>query len=150
LKDGEWVKGRTRGIPKGRYQPEDLIAALERNESLKLTRNKFIGYGLALNGQRDKLNTWEREDVEIIFGGEGKRYHNDVRWCERHCRDGIHEFIARPVRFNPDDTVMSYPHDLPWETLDKVKDSRRRLVDDMTCYDLNGLDPGDMWVRDYA
>lgn len=151
LKKGdEWVKGKTRGIPKGRYQPEDLIDALGRGENLKLTRNKFIGYGLALNGQRDRLNTWEKEPVELVFGGEGKRYHNEVKWCEKHCKGGLHEFIARPTRFNPEDSIVSYPHYLPWEEGDELAEGRKRLIDDLTYFDVNGLDAEDGWVMDYA
>lgn len=146
-----WIKGRTRGIPKGRYRAEDLISALSRNEPLELTRNVFTGYGLALNGQRDKLNTWSQEPVKVVFGGEGKRYHNTVRWCgKRGCLDGVHEFIARPVRFNPGDSVESYPHFLPWEESDALAGSRKGIIDDMTMFDLNGLDFDELWVNDYV
>jgi hypothetical protein len=146
-----WVKGKTRGIPKGRYGPQDLIDALGRGEALQLTRNVFTGYGLALNGQRDRLNTWSTEPVAIVFGGEGKRYHNDVMWCGRknHCADGIHEFIPRPHRWHPEDTVVSQPHYLPWEEVDRVTDSRKRLIDDLTYFDANHLDDDEIWVSDY-
>lgn len=81
--DMKWIKAKTRGIPKGTYTPEDMITAMNMNSPLKMSRNTFIGFGLALNGQRDKLNTWEREHHEFVFGGQGKRYHN-----ERGCRNG--------------------------------------------------------------
>ena len=147
----EWIKGKTRGIPKGTYKPEELLAALERNESLKLVKKTFTGYGLALNGQFDRMNTWSAEPVEIVFGGEGKRYHNDVKWCgQRGCKDGIHEFIARPLRWSPDDTVVSKEHSLPWLVPDALKESYRNVVDDMVMYDANHLDEEEMWVTGYG
>jgi hypothetical protein len=147
--DGEWVKGRTRGIPKGRYEPQDLIDALGRGEDLTLTRKVFTGYGLALNGQRDRLNTWSTEPVTLVFGGEGKRYHNTVRHCEKHCKEGIHEFIPRPVRWSPGDTVVSQPHSLPWDEMDALTESRKRIIDDFTFFDANHLDFDERWVTDY-
>jgi hypothetical protein len=145
----DWVKGKTRGITKGAYQPQDLIDALARNEPLRLMRNQFTGYGLALNGQRDKLNTWSTELVELQFGGQGKRYHNEKKWCQRngHCANGIHEFIARPTRWNPADSTMSVPHFLPWIGGDSLAASHKRIIDDMTIFDVNHLDTEDEWVR---
>lgn len=153
LKKGDdWIKGKTRGIPKGKYSAEELIEACETNQPLKLVKNNFIGYGLALNGQRDKLNTWETMHVEIKMGGTGKRYHNDKMWCGKggHCANGIHEFIPRNVRFNPYDSVESEPHYLPWLGNDPLLEGRKNAVDDLTIYDVRNLDEDDEWVRDYA
>ena len=151
LKTGDgWIKGKTRGIPKGKYTAEDLIHAVETNQPLRLTKNQFTGYGLALNGQRERVNTWEQIPVEIVLGGHGKRYHNAVHWCPAHCRDGVHEFIQRPVRFNPGDTTESAPHYLPWLAADALTESRKRVIDDQGLYDLNHLDEDEEWVRDYA
>jgi DNA polymerase type B, organellar and viral len=143
-----WVKGRTRGIPKGRYEPQDLVTALARGEDLTLTRKVFTGYGLALNGQRDRLNTWSTEPVELVFGGAGKRYHNKVQ-CSGRCRNGVHEFIPRPIRWNPADSVVSVPHSLPWDVTDGVADSRKRLTGDYTMFDANHLDYDEQWVTQY-
>lgn len=147
----EWTKGKTRGIPKGTYKPEQLIGALEMNEPLKLTRKSFIGYGLALNGQRERLNTWVSEPSEIIFGGEGKRYHNDTLWCgKRGCKNGIHDFISRPVRWSPSDTRESVAHSLPWIGPDPLAETRKGLVSDSILYDANHLDYDEGWVTEYV
>jgi len=153
LKKGDtWIKGKTRGIPKGKYTAEELIEACETDQPLRLIKKNFIGYGLALNGQRDKLNTWETMHVEIKMGGTGKRYHNDKMWCGKagHCADGIHEFIPRSVRFNPCDPVESEPHYLPWLGNDPLLEGRKNAVDDITIYDVRHLDEDDEWIRDYA
>lgn len=148
---GIWVKGKTRGIPKGHYTADDLVGALERNEPLKLRKKMFIGYGLALNGQYDKLNTWEVTEHEIVFGGQGKRYHNVVHWCGKMgCHDGMHEFIPRPVRFTPAASTMSSPHYLPWLENDPLVESKKRILSDETLYDLNSLDEDEEWVRNYG
>jgi hypothetical protein len=149
--DGIWKKGKTRGIPKGQYTADDLIAALEANEPLKLKKKMFVGYGLALNGQRDKLNTWEVSEHEIVFGGQGKRYHNAVHWCGKAgCKNGYHEFIPRPFRFTPEDTTVSRPHFLPWLENDALAESRKNIISDETLYDVNHLDEDEEWVRDYG
>jgi hypothetical protein len=148
-----WVKGKTRGIPKGQYTADDLIHALNSNEPLKLKKKTFVGYGLALNGQnRDaRLNTWEVSDHEIVFGGQGKRYHNAVHWCGKAgCKNGYHEFIPRPFRFSPADTTASRPHFLPWLENDALAESRKNIISDETLYDVNHLDEDEEWVRDYG
>jgi DNA polymerase family B len=147
-----WVKGRTRGIPKGKYTADDLIAAMERSEPLKLRKKVFIGYGLAINGQRDKLNTWEEVPHEIVFGGQGKRYHNTQHWCGKiGCKtEGIHEFIPRTMTFTPGGIPESEPHYLPWLASDPLIEGRKRLADDYQMYDLADLDEDEEWVRDYV
>jgi hypothetical protein len=148
----QWAKGKTRGIPKGRYSAEDLISAVENNTPLCLLKNQFIGYGLALNGQEERLNTWVQVPVEIVMGGTGKRYHNTARWCgvAGGCPDGIHEFIPRPVRWNPEDTTASEAHFLPWLANDELMEGKKRNHDDITIYDTRHLDEDDEWIRSYA
>lgn len=149
--DGVWVKGKTRGIPKGYYTAQELIDALERGEPLKLKKTNFIGYGLALNGQRDKLNTWEEVPHEIVFGGQGKRYHNTAVWCgQKGCFGGVHEFLPRPVRYTPEDATASQPHYLPWLENDPTVESKKQLLSDETLYDMTALDEDEEWVRDYG
>ncbi len=147
LKTGDgWVKGKTRGIPKGAYQAEDLIECMRRNEPLRLNVNTFIGYGLALNGQRNNINTWVKEPQEIIFGGRGKRYHNVPYYCERgKCPgDGIHHFIPQPD-FGGD--FQSYPHYLPWLGNDPALAAVKNLVGDYEAYGQNELDEDTWWER---
>ena len=149
--DGVWVKGKTRGIPKGYYTAQELIDALEEGEPLKLKKTNFIGYGLALNGQRDKLNTWEEVPHEIVFGGQGKRYHNTAVWCgQKGCFGGVHEFLPRPVRYTPEDATASQPHYLPWLENDPTVESKKQLLSDETLYDMTALDEDEEWVRDYG
>ncbi len=146
----EWVKGKTRGIPKGKYEAADLIHALEHGEDLHLKRKVFTGYGLALNGQRSRLNTWSEDDVTIVFGGDGKRYHNKVRCAGRICPgDGVHHFMPAMIRDNPYDNIVSEPHTLPWEVTDLLAESHKRKVDDMTFFNQNHLDYDEQWVKDY-
>lgn len=148
---GEWIKGRTRGIPKGTYSADQLIEAMQTGTSLRMRKKTFVGYGLALNGRLDEMNTWKEDDIEIVFGGEGKRYHNNVLWCaKRGCRDGIHDFISRPVRFSPADSVVSVPHSLPWLGADQLSESRRNTVQDLILYDANDLQTDEEWVLEYA
>jgi hypothetical protein len=149
---GDWVKGRTRGIPKGKYSAEEVLRCVNAGESLRMLQTKFTGYGLALNGIRESLNTWESVPVEVVFGGQGKRYHNTVKWCGKngHCKDGIHEFIPRPVRFCPDDGITSAPHYLPWLANDPVVESKKRVVSDLAMFDINHLDEDEEWVMQYA
>jgi DNA polymerase type B, organellar and viral len=150
-KEGEWIKGKSRGIRKGSYTPEDLIRAIQDDIPLKLTRNTFVGYGLALNGQRDKLNTWIKEPYEVVFGGQGKRYHNVPQWCAKgKCPgDGVHSFIAYPGARRPGDGVDSQPHFLPWIGADPLAETTKRLVGDYVMYNTNDLEDEDGWVNDY-
>ena len=150
--NGEWIKGKTRGIPKGQYTAEDLIKAVESGTPLRLLKNQFVGYGLALEGQRDELNTWKQIPVEIVMGGNGKRYHNTVRWCgmNGHCANGVHEFVPRSVNWNPYESAESEPHFLPWLENDPIIEGRKNNYDDITVYDIRNLDEDDEWVRDYA
>jgi hypothetical protein len=147
----EWVKGKTRGIPKGTYTPDQLIEAAQAGQSLKLKKKTFVGYGLALNGRLGEMNTWKEDEIEIVFGGEGKRYHNSVLWCgKRGCSSGVHDFISRPVRYSPADSVVSVPHSLPWMGGDPLRESRRNAVADLVLYDANHLGEEEEWVREYA
>lgn len=148
---GEWIKGKTRGIPKGTYSPDQLIEAMQTGSSLKMRKKTFVGYGLALNGRLQEMNTWKEDEIEIVFGGEGKRYHNSVLWCgTRGCSNGVHDFISRPVRYNPADSVVSVPHSLPWLGPDRLRESRRNAVQDLVMYDANALEPEEEWVLEYA
>src|SRR5487761_343594 len=151
-RDGEWLKGKSRGIRKGSYAPADLIQAIETNNPLTLTRKSFTGYGLALNGQRDKLNTWTNEPYEVIFGGQGKRYHNIPQWCAKgKCgNDGVHSFIPVPRNRIPGDNVDSRAHYLPWLGNDPLAETTKRLVSDYAAYDASDLEAEDGWVDDYV
>lgn len=135
--DGEWKKGKTRGIPKGSYTPEQLRDCIRDGRPLQIPVKSFIGYGLALNGQFEALNTWRTEVREIVFGGQGKRYHNELHYCPKRCKGGIHHFIPLPS-FNRD--IHSKPHYLPWLKNDPYYELRKNLHADYVAYDNNDAD----------
>jgi DNA polymerase type B, organellar and viral len=143
LRNGtEWEKAKSRGIPKGSFDGDLLLKHLKDMTPLKLSKNLFIGFGLALNGQFDRLNTWERHEHTFEFGGQGKRYHNQAR-CKKYCPgDGVHVFVQRPLRFS-----FSVRHRLPWLVADtKLKEDHETLV----AFDLNSLDEDERWVVSYV
>lgn len=114
LREGdEWVKARTRGIPKGKYSAEDILIAIREQKPLEMIRNTFITYRTALIGQWDQRNTWKHEPDTFAFGGGlgSKRVH----WkCTEGCRqspDGIHRTCGLPPMR---EDMKSHPHYLPW------------------------------------
>lgn len=114
-KDDEWIKAKTRGIPKGTYTAEDLIAKIASREPLKVWKNVFIGYGMADNGQWEKRNTWEYKEHEFVFGGSGKRCHlGRFGACNQYCDGTIHALGQLQLLFGPDGNPESAPHYLPW------------------------------------
>jgi hypothetical protein len=119
-----WIKAKTRGIPKGTYTPEDLLARVETRESFKVGKNVFIGYGLADNGQWEKRNTWQWVEQEYVFGGGGKRQHlGRFGRCNRRCMGDIHALGQIQVFYGPDGDPESEPHYLPW------LDNEQEMVD---------------------
>lgn len=141
---GDWGKGKvkSRGIPKGQYSYEILRNHYDNGMTpLSLTKNTFIGFGLALNGRFSELNTWRQETHKVLFGGgniaSGKRYHNK-RHCNDACDGDVHVF--RIGLFRPE---MSNLHRLPWlEALDEPTLTH----DDMIQFDLNDLDDGEAYA----
>lgn len=132
-KDGQWLKNKTRGIPADLYSASDLIRHCETLEPLRLSRNTFVGYGLALNGRRNELNTWKTEDVEYKLGGGGKRQHVRPHGkCPKRCGDGIHRFALPALLYGPFGSCHSEPHTLPW--LGNGIGDVRLLMDDLTYY----------------
>lgn len=142
---GNWTRGKTktRGIPKGTYSTEHMLDCLRKGTPLSMVKHVFVGFGLALNGQYDRLNQWYDETHVFDFGGKGKRYHNKYR-CPEYCDtggSGVHTFIQRPVR-----PGMSYPHQLPW----LEPDSQVRLThSDLVFFDGNDLSEDDEWAWEY-
>jgi hypothetical protein len=116
LKRGDdWIKARTRGIPKGTYTADDLLARVKTRESFKVWKNVFIGYGLADNGQWEKRNTWVRREHEYVFGGGGKRQHlGRFGRCNSYCHGDVHALGQVLVTYGPDGDPESQPHYLPW------------------------------------
>lgn len=140
---GNWATGRTksRGIPRGTYTADHMLRCMSSGEPLRLVKNTFTGFGLALNNQLDRLNTWSQEEHVFMFGGNGKRYHNGAR-CGLYCDGDVHEFVQRPVR-----SQESHPHRLPWLDRDTGKKVAHMTV---VAFDANNLEDDDRWVLDYA
>ena len=147
LKTGdEWVKAKTRGIPKGTYSAEQLIASYHKGEPLKLTKKVFIGYGLALTYGKDKVNSWESEPHEFEFGGTGKRMHIG-KTCKRNCEAPVHRLAMLQALYGPEDSPVSARHYLPWlDTADEDVAKSKLNLDDYVMYDANHLDIDDDWV----
>jgi hypothetical protein len=132
-----WARGKSksRGIPKGNLDYEGLMHAMHDGTNVTLRKNNFIGFGLALNHQFSKLNSWEETTVEFQFGGKGKRYHNQTR-CHEYCPgNDEHIFISRPMRF-----THSQPHILPWL---KPQLPARMEHDDWVMWNRNDYDQTD-------
>lgn len=151
LKSGtKWIKAKMRGIPKGSYTAEQLLDAMDKNEPLRLNKKVFITYGLALLGQRDKLNTWQTEPHEFTFGGTGKRFHW-ARTCRRTCHGGIHRLGMPQLLYGPYSDMESKRHYLPWlDGTERELADTKHLIEDMTLFDQNHLDDDEAWVREYA
>jgi hypothetical protein len=152
-----WDKAKTRGIPRGSYQPEDLITAMRENLPLTMTRHSFIPYSLADNGQWGKLNTWVDEDCVYEFGGTGYLNHRNIttgklagRYCRKWCTETVHRTALLPITcagFPDDDNMWSKPHYLPWvdgPNEDKI------MMDDIMAWDINELNESNDWMLDYA
>jgi DNA polymerase type B, organellar and viral len=108
-----WIKARTRGIPKGKYNAEDILIAIRTQTPLEMIRNTFITYRTALLGQWELRNTWKSDPDTFAFGGGpgSKRVHFK---CTEGCRqsvNGIHRTCGLPPIRND---IKSHPHYLPW------------------------------------
>ena len=142
-----WDKGKTRGIPKGSYTPQQLLECLAKNEPLRLNKKVFITYGLADMGQWDKRNQWLTEPHEFEFGGSGKRSHNigpNGSYCDNHCMGDLHRLTAVQIPHMFGDG-WSKLHYLPW--LDR-RDDTKETMDAMYLFDADHLEFDDEWVRD--
>jgi hypothetical protein len=144
--NGDYRTGKTkmRGIPRGTHTFDVLSGSLASGIPVTLKRKMFYGFGLAMNNQYEKLNTWEEQEFTYEFGGKGKRYHNKVR-CGEYCTErdkGRHEFLSHPVR-----PGYSMPHILPWINRQLPN---RISHDDLVMFDANHLDNEDRWALDYA
>jgi hypothetical protein len=116
LHTGEgWVKGKSRGIPKGTYTPEELLERVKTREPLKLKKNKFIGYRQADNDQWENRNKWVVDRPALVFGGSGKRSHlGRFGGCNDQCHDDIHALGALQFVYGPEGDPQSQVHYLPW------------------------------------
>lgn len=137
---GEWVKAKTRGIPKGQYKPEDLVKLVhEGARSFELKQAHFVGYGAAFNSQFHKNNTWITEPQVYTFGGSGATIHR-MRECKYTCTDGHMHRLKN--NFAPDElgrtakshNFISAAHYLPWESNTDEMIEHMQMEDDYTFY----------------
>lgn len=133
----KWEKAKTRGIPRGKYKPEQLVEMVhQRKKEFTINTSRFIGYGAAFNGQRDMLNTWITDPQEYRFGGSGATYHQP-RNCKTTCSGNIHrlknnvqpDITGRVPKVSP---WHSAPHFLPWADNTKEMWASVALEDDWT------------------
>jgi hypothetical protein len=117
----EWIKARSRGIPKGTYTAEDLMDQVQTREPIKLWKQVFTGYRQADNGQWNRRNTWTPTPVEYVFGGGGKRLH--PKRCTNRCHGEIHALMGIQALYGPEGNPESEPHYLPW------MDNRREMAE---------------------
>lgn len=144
-KDDEWPakQNKMRGIPKGSYTPEDLIAHMETGEALSITRRVFYGYGLALVIGRDKWNTWEDLPVEYVFGGTGKRQHVTPRGrCPKECSGDHHRLALPPVYMSATGSCESQPHQLPWLEWS----GKKNIFDSVVLYETEEWEEQQRWL----
>lgn len=140
----EWSKAKTRGIPKGAYSPEDLIKAVENGRTeIDVMQNKFIGYGMALNGSFARLNTWVQEPFTFKLGGVSSLVHRE-RTCSHSCTGTIHK-LQNNTFFFPTLDPESHPHFLPWEENHPDMIKAKDLGDDLTFFDAWNPDSEEDW-----
>lgn len=111
-----WEKAKTRGIPRGKYDPVELVRCASKRETMYHYKDVFIGYRQALMGRWEDRNQWVKQDMKYAFGGDGKRFHWD-RACKRTCRANAHRLSLHVISIYAGSglTVLdSQPHYLPW------------------------------------
>lgn len=151
-KGDDWIKGKTRGIPKGSYSAEVLLKCLDNGmQPLTITRKAFTGFGAALASDWDKRNTWNDAPHIMEFGGSGKRYHNKV-FCRRGntCHNGVHDFLASPIGTpGKVDNYLSEPHYIPWLRNNPEITANKHIVDsEMLIFEADDVDIDDQWMYD--
>ena len=115
-----WEKAKTRGIPRGKYDPEELVRCASRQETMVHYKDVFIGYRQALLGRWEDRNQWVKTPMEYKFGGDGKRQHYGSRkrnGCNVMCNNSIHFLGMNLIAiYGPGnvDPPKSAPHYLPW------------------------------------
>jgi hypothetical protein len=134
-------QAKMRGIERGTELVDTLFECYRESNPLRLERHVFINYGLALQGQREALNTWRDETVEFKMGGTGKRIHQykpsrnppkSGRPCATACHGDIHRLALPPVA--PFGDCLSRPHALPWLADWKALNANKEVMDDLSVY----------------
>lgn len=127
---GRWQKPKTRGIPQQHMDFSKAYAALVNNESLKVSQNQFMRFGIS-DMRRDGMRvwrTWQVNEKEFSFGGDGlgsagKRIH--ISKSCKECAQGygrhetLHTMMLSPKGYKVVDGIAreSAPHYLPWRKI---------------------------------
>jgi hypothetical protein len=117
--DGKWEEPKTRGVPRGqlsfdaalrtRFESSDFSDP--QKSAIRVQRQRFVGYGQALNGQYDSWRRWIPSPSEVLFGGSGKGMHVPA-FCAK-CKV-CSSIPLHTITHFPPDTIESEPHKLPW------------------------------------
>ena len=135
--DGTW-KAKMRGIERGSDLVNTLFECLRTGKPIEVKRNNFIGYGMALQGLRESLNTWEETTSVYEFGGGGKRQHITPRGkCPKACSGDHHWFGLWTPHGGRGLDYESRPHHLPWIDSSRKAQEIKQLMDDQTGYEVS-------------
>jgi DNA polymerase type B, organellar and viral len=135
--DGTW-KAKMRGIERGTEMVDVLFECLRTGKPIEVKRNNFIGYGMALQGLRKSLNTWEETTSVYEFGGGGKRQHITPRGkCPKACSGDHHRFGLWAPHGGRGLDYESKPHHLPWIESSRKAQEIKQLMDDQTGYEVS-------------
>lgn len=130
--DGTWDDPKLRGVDKDgmnraniKLDADEALKVLANQTEIELSKQSFIGYGQALQGNWSKWRTWESRPHNINLNG-GKRVHSPLicRSCQQGygLTDCLHDMMPIPA-----DTVESQPHTLPW--MNPKKNDWREIID---------------------
>jgi hypothetical protein len=153
-KEGEWSKGKTRGMERRRgapaVTPDILRKAIENDQAVKLIpRRRYITTRMALNGQFRHHGEWREHPGNVLeFGGGGKRYHNQ-KFCQRYCKGDVHVFMPALAGYSQRNILDSWsvPHNLPWQSDDKHPVDVP-LLQDILWVDSEEIDSDDYWIAE--
>jgi hypothetical protein len=126
-----WPANKTRGIPKDSYTYKRLLDCLASRAPLTVLQHVFVTYTQALNGDWNKLNTWEDRPHEYKMGGRGKRTHQENH-CQKTCRrpDGLHVLTMNHMKYGPNGSAQSIMHYVPWMKHSKMMHQIKEMMDD--------------------
>lgn len=136
---GKWLDPKTRGIPRGRLGREDAVRAIKNATigrrigtdcSIKLRRERFIGYRQGLQHQWDNWRRWKPESVQVQFGGTGKGRHVPAMCSACKGISPAYPHAAmHTVTHLWSGELLSQPHKLPW--LEPKQEKESCIVYDM-------------------
>lgn len=129
--------------------PELLRTAIETGKPVELRpKQRYVTLKMALNHRTADAGKWEEHPSDkLVFGGGGKRTHNQKR-CHLTCSDGIHLFMhnvpipTRQTIMMTDISSVRYP--LPWKDEKQLQDYK--LIHDIMWIDPENIDKEEAWL----